>query len=226
MRAIVIGAVALFLAGCATVSGPDLPPVRDGPPPGAAASPRSGSVPVRPDPAPAGAAAAAVPVRAARGAPVPERRQASSDAAGSRPAEVSPAPPDAGRSGTVPLPRSPASPPGSDAGLPREGNSAVVALLESAREAGEARQYGRAAAALERALKVEPRNPWLWHRLAAIRYRQNRHAEAETLALRSMSFGRADRELDSRNWRIIAAARRGRGDEAGAREALQRAGAP
>ena len=56
--------------------------------------------------------------------------------------------------------------PEEDAG--REGNAAVVALLESAREAEKARQYGRAAAALERALKVEPRNPWLWNRLAAI----------------------------------------------------------
>ena len=108
----------------------------------------------------------------------------------------------------------------------REGNAAVVALLESAREAEKARQYGRAAAALERALKVEPRNPWLWHRLAAIRYRQGRHPEAEALSRRSMSLSPGDLKLESRNWRIIAAARHGQGDEEGARAALRRANAP
>ena len=108
----------------------------------------------------------------------------------------------------------------------REGNAAVAALLESAREAEKARQYGRAGAALERALKVEPRNPWLWHRLATIRYRQGRHPEAEALARRSMSLARGDVKLESRNWRVIAAARHGQGDEEGAREALRRANAP
>ena len=113
--------------------------------------------------------------------------------------------------------------PEEDAG--REGNAAVVALLESAREAEKARQYGRAAAALERALKVEPRNPRLWHRLATVRYRQGRHPEAEALARRSMSLSPGDVKLESRNWRVIAAARHGQGDEEGAREALRRANA-
>ena len=108
----------------------------------------------------------------------------------------------------------------------REGNSAVVALLESAREAERGGQYGRAAAALERALKVEPRNPRLWHRLATVRYRQGRHPEAEALARRSMSLSPGDAKLASRNWRVIAAARHGQGDEEGAREALRRANAP
>ena len=109
---------------------------------------------------------------------------------------------------------------------PREGIPAVVALLESAHEAEKARQYGRAAAVLERALKVDPRDPRTWHRLAAVRYRQGRHAEAEALALRSLSLRAGDRGLDTRSWRIIAAARRAQGDEAGAREALRRAGSP
>jgi len=108
----------------------------------------------------------------------------------------------------------------------REGSSAVVTLLESARAAEKARRYGRAAAALERALKVEPRNPRLWHHLAAVRYRQGRHREAEALARRSMSLSPGDSKLDSRNWRIVAAARHGRGDGEGAREALRRANAP
>ena len=234
MRGVVIGGVAVFLAGCATVPRSELPPVRDGSLPGAAAS-RPGPVPARPDPVPArtdrfpartdrvssqvdrvSSRIDPVPARTDGAASSPERAPASSHATGPRPAGVAPV---EGRSEPPPPPRS-------KEGLPREGNSAVVALLESAREAEEARQYGRAAAALERALKVEPRNPRLWHRLAAVRYWQGRHAEAEALALRSMSLGPANRELDSRNWRVIAAARHGQGDEEGAREALRRARAP
>ena len=108
----------------------------------------------------------------------------------------------------------------------RGGNSAVVALLESAREAERGGRYATAAATLERALKVEPRNPRLWHRLATVRYRQGRHPEAEALARRSMSLSPGDAKLGSRNWRLIAAARHGQGDEEGAREALRRANAP
>ena len=102
-------------------------------------------------------------------------------------------------------------------------NAAVLALLASAREAQEAGQFGRAASALERALKVEPRNPRLWHRLALIRFHQGRHAEAAALALRSRSLAGGDPDLDSRNWRLTAAARHALGDEEGAREALRRA---
>ena len=227
MRGVVIGGVAAFLAGCATVPRSELPPVRDGSLPGAAAS-RPDPVPARTDRVPpqvdhvpsqgdrVSSRIDPVPARTDRAALSPERAPASPDPARPRPAGVAPV---AGRSEPPPPPRS-------EAGLPRERNAAVVALLESAREAEEVRQYGRAAAALERALKVEPRNPRLWHRLAAVRYWQGRHAEAEALALRSMSLEPADRELDSRNWRVIAAARHGQGDEEGAREALRRARGP
>ena len=106
----------------------------------------------------------------------------------------------------------------------REGESvAVAALLDGARAAEEAGQYGRAAASLERALKVAPRNPRLWHRLAVIRYRQGRLAAAESLALRSLSLASSDPGLDARNWRVVAAVRQARGDRAGAEDAFRRA---
>lgn len=235
MRMLAAAGVAALLGGCAGAPPSVLPPVRDGSPPGAAAPA------TKPAPVPAGSD---------RSAPRPESGPARSGVPRPRPADAPPArldergtgasaPPQetpngkpveamrrAGAETVATLGAGLAEPgsPEEDAG--REGNAAVVALLESAREAEKARQFGRAAAALERALKVEPRNPWLWHRLAAIRYRQGRHPEAEALSRRSMSLSPGDRKLESRNWRVIAAARHGQGDEEGSRAALRRANAP
>ena len=223
MRAAAVGVLAVFLAGCATVRPSAPPPVRDGtlaraadarpePVPGRTDGPVSAPerVPVPPDdsdPRPAG------PPR-----PVLLDEGTSGEAIPSGPDEA--APDEVAPDEVAPDERTPGE------GAPQAGNSAVVALLESAREAEGAHQYGRAAAALERALKVDPRDPRLWHRLAAVRYWQSRHAEAEALALRSLSLRPAGRDLDTRNWRIIAAARRAQGDEEGAREALRRANSP
>ncbi len=213
MRALAAGGCAAFLASCATAPSSVLPPVRDG------ALYRSAEARPAPDP---GRSDGRVSGR-------PERVSARSSVSGPRtPAPGRPEPPPArleegGAAAATPLlPYEPAP----REGTPRGANSAVVALVGSAREAEKAGQYGRAAAALERALKVDPRDPRLWHRLAAVRYRQGRHAEAEALALRSLNLRPADRGLDTWNWRVIAAARHARGDEAGAREAGRRANFP
>ena len=222
MRAAAAAAVGVFaalLVSCATVPPSALPPVRDGTLPRAASA---GGEPA--------------PSRSDGPVSAPERVPASSAVLRPRPAaplpaalqEATPEPEAA-----IPSPREEETREEGmpeiglpETGTPQAGNSAVVALLESAREAEAARQYGRAAAALERALKVDARDPRLWHRLAAVRFRQGRHAEAEALALRSLSLRRAGRNLDTRNWRIIATARRAQGDEEGAREALRRANSP
>ena len=249
MRMVAAAGVAALLGGCAGAPPSVLPPVRDGSLPGAAApatkpapipasppagidrsAPRSESAPARsgiPRPRPRPRPADAPPARLdERGAGAAFAPRAAAVPKGTRNGKPAVAARRAGAETVATLGASPAEPglPEEDTG--REGNAAVVALLESAREAEKVRQYARAAAVLERALKVEPRNPWLWHRLAAIRYRQGRHPEAEALSRRSMSLSPGDRKLESRNWRVIAAARHGQGDEEGAREALRRANAP
>jgi tetratricopeptide (TPR) repeat protein len=112
--------------------------------------------------------------------------------------------------------------PGSEP-APPSSTPAVVALLQSSRQQARAGQPARAAALLERALRIEPRNAALWHNLAAVRLSQQRYSQAESLALRSNSLAGADRKLQADNWRVIAAARGGRGDQAGARRAEDRA---
>ena len=256
MRMLATAGVAALLGGCAGAPPSVLPPVRDGSLPGAAApakkpAPVRAKPPAgieRPAPRPASAPArSGIPRPRSRPAEAPSARlDEGGTGAAIAPRGKAPAPKETPNGKPKETPRQvPKGKPReagaetvtalgaslADPGLPeedtrREGNAAVAALVESAREAEKARRYGRAAAALERALKVEPRNPWLWHRLAAIRHREGRHPEAEALSRRSMSLSPGDVKLESRNWRVIAAARHGQGDEEGAREALGRANAP
>ncbi len=97
---------------------------------------------------------------------------------------------------------------------------AVIALLEQARAAIDAGDAVVAETRLERALRIEPRNPVLWHYMARLRLVQNRPKQAAGLAARSNSLDRTgNRRLQSSNWRLIAEARDRLGDREGARRA-------
>jgi len=102
----------------------------------------------------------------------------------------------------------------------------VLALLEQANSAAREGDLAVAEARLERALRIEPRNPVLWYYMAKLRLHQGRFDEAAGLAAKSNSLDRtSNRTLQADNWRIIAHARQRSGDAAGAREAEQRAAA-
>jgi Tfp pilus assembly protein PilF len=79
--------------------------------------------------------------------------------------------------------------------------------MDSARADMEAGRLSNAAASLERALRIEPRNPRLWQELARVRLKQGQYAQAESLALRSNSWAGTDQSLREENSRIIAEAR-------------------
>jgi Tfp pilus assembly protein PilF len=96
--------------------------------------------------------------------------------------------------------------------------------METARADAAAGNLASAAASLERALRIEPRNPRLWHELARVRLKQGQYAQAESVAARSNSWAADDRALRAENWRLIAQAREARGDTEGARAALEAAG--
>ncbi len=120
----------------------------------------------------------------------------------------------------VPLPDSGDFPPSRP--RPRTGNNAVVALLDRADQYGQSGQTDAAAEALERALRIEPRNARLWSRLAAVRLQQGQPEQAEQLALKSNALSSYDRQLQAENWQIVARARWARNDETGARRAEQK----
>jgi hypothetical protein len=93
---------------------------------------------------------------------------------------------------------------------PRAETTAVAGLIESARADTAAGRLPNAAATLERALRIEPRNARLWHDLAQIRFRQRDFAQAESLAARSNTYAGSDADLRAANQRLIEEARAAR----------------
>lgn len=100
---------------------------------------------------------------------------------------------------------------------------AVDDILRDVRRRWAAGQHEQAAAGLERALRIEPANPYLWQHLAAVRLDQDKNALAEQFAAKSNSVAGENAPLRLRNWRIIAEARRRAGDAEGSRAAEARA---
>lgn len=99
----------------------------------------------------------------------------------------------------------------------------VATLLAKAEIDLNAGQLEQSAATLERALRIAPKDPVLWQRLAEVRLHRGDAQQAEAMAKKSNSLATLDNTLMQKNWRIIAEARRLRGDENGARLAERRA---
>jgi len=104
-------------------------------------------------------------------------------------------------------------------------NSAVLALVKSARADTRDGRMDSAVATLERALRIEPHNPVLWQELARLRLQQGQYQESEGLAARSNGWSGNDPQLRAENWRIIGQSRLKRGDYAGAQSAFDKADA-
>ncbi len=92
-------------------------------------------------------------------------------------------------------------------GTTQNAGRAVSILLAQVSLRENKSQWEQAAAFLERALRIEPRNAHLWHRLAKIRLQQGRYGMAESLAQKSSALAKSDAELKQRNTEIINAAR-------------------
>lgn len=105
---------------------------------------------------------------------------------------------------------------------PVSANEAVLVLANNARNNVAAYQYTGAAASLERALRIEPRNARLWYELAQVRVFQEQYRQAENLAQRSNRFTGDNNRLRRANWKLIAECRREQGDEAGMYQALEK----
>lgn len=108
---------------------------------------------------------------------------------------------------------------------PVSDKAVVLALVDTAQTELSVGRPDAAAAALERALRIEPRNPILWHELAKARLHQNRYAQAAALAAKSNALPAAGNALKAANWRIIGEVRARQGDEPGARAAFAQADA-
>ncbi|MEX2524569.1 MAG: tetratricopeptide repeat protein [Gammaproteobacteria bacterium] len=106
-----------------------------------------------------------------------------------------------------------------DVGTPAGGSPVVLAMLDEADKKYRSGNLDATASLLERALTREPKNAYLWHRLAALRLEQKDWQQAYVLANKSNSLIRDNPSLTTDNWRIIAVARRQLGDADGANQA-------
>lgn len=79
----------------------------------------------------------------------------------------------------------------------------VLALLTQAKQQEKAGNPEKAAAVLERALRIEPKNPQLWYRLALLRLQQGELDLARSFANKSIALAQGDDELQAKNRTII-----------------------
>lgn len=103
-------------------------------------------------------------------------------------------------------------------------NPAVTGLLRDARAQRTAGDFDHAAASIERALRIAPRNVNTLQELAYVRLEQGMAEQAEALALKANSFAVGNYLELAENWEIIAKARTMRGNMMGA-DAASRAAA-
>ncbi len=82
-------------------------------------------------------------------------------------------------------------------------NPAVIALLDDTDLRLSQGDAERAASSIERALRLEPGNPWLWHRLAVLRFRQGEWRQAIALAEKSNSLSVRHPEIRKANAELI-----------------------
>ena len=186
------------------------------PPPASAAAPKAPPTPV----------SASASAQAQAPTPVPSKTSLAANTA-----SVSGTPPKATPPAPVPVKPAPppppppvvkyTAPPPAAPALPAAA-SALAAQAEQQRERGD---YVAAAATLERAIRIQPREAYLWNRLARVRLDQNNYDQAGSLAQKSNTLSKDQGQIKQDNWGMIAATRRAAGDQTGAQEAEAKAGA-
>ena len=102
-------------------------------------------------------------------------------------------------------------------------NPAVKELTAQAVVAERAGELDKASGYLERALRIEPRDPQLLQQMAEIKLQTADYQQALSFAERSYDIGPRVGEICSRNWRTISVAREHLDDASGANDAEKRA---
>jgi hypothetical protein len=100
---------------------------------------------------------------------------------------------------------------------------AVVALLDDADQYAATGKKQQAVASIERALRIEPKNPVLWHKLGKLHLAEGEWDQAIAMAKKSNVLAPGNNSLQAENWLIIARAKEAQGDAAGALQAIETA---
>jgi tetratricopeptide (TPR) repeat protein len=87
-------------------------------------------------------------------------------------------------------------------------SSASQALLRQSRSHQATGDYDLAAASIERALRIEPRQPLLWLELGYIRLEEADYVQAESLGRKALSLSAGDAMLTEQAEQLIATAKK------------------
>jgi len=98
-------------------------------------------------------------------------------------------------------------------------NPAVVALLDDANQQTRQGGFDSAVSKLERAIRISPRDAYVWSQLAQVRHEQHKYELAISLAKKSNLLAGDNKALQRRNWLLIALSYDGLGASASARQA-------
>lgn len=102
-------------------------------------------------------------------------------------------------------------------------SQAVIALLNEADHQVSSGNHQQAEATLERALRIDPKNPVLWHKLGRLHLQEGDWQTAISMAKKSNVLSQGNRALQADNWLMIAHARKALGDKQGTTEAMNQA---
>jgi len=100
---------------------------------------------------------------------------------------------------------------------------AVLALVTEADRRTKAGDLESAVVTIERALRIDSRNPELTYKLASLRLKQSKPRLAEDLAKKAAMLAANDKALKKRSWLLISEARRQQKNYYGAKEAKLKA---
>ena len=96
---------------------------------------------------------------------------------------------------------------------------ALVTQAQTQRKKGD---LPGASVSLDRALRIEPRNPLLWIEMGRLRMDQRNFPQAEAMGRKALSMAIGDDRTQSQAWLLIADALRARGRNVEAQEAMER----
>ncbi|HET7203946.1 MAG TPA: hypothetical protein VFI92_11315 [Steroidobacteraceae bacterium] len=96
---------------------------------------------------------------------------------------------------------------------------ALVSQAQAQRKKGD---LPGATVSLDRALRIEPRNPLLWIEMGRLRMDQRNYPQAEAMGRKALSMAIGDDRTQSQAWLLIADALRARGRNLEAQEALDK----
>ena len=84
----------------------------------------------------------------------------------------------------------------------------AAALYQDADMALQSGRLAEAEMLLERALRIEPRNPYYWHSMAQVKYRQGKYRETVQFCLKAESLAGKQPQLVTRNKELLQQAKK------------------